>query len=182
MKKYKVEQVWIHKGNTCVVIMTSMGHRCGYVGISINHILYEERYDEKVEYLSDLKEALGKAEVGKRGIIDVLLFSYRDGVSPVMLFDVHGSLTYSNNNPLYPINLRYNFQLKHRSKATIFYTPWWYGFDCAHHGDATDMTVVDDFTKKLNLKCPTGDVLRSLEYCINECNNLSSQLEDIKDD
>ena len=179
MQKYKIEQVWIHKGNICVVIMTSMGYRCGYVGIPINHVLYEEKHNKEVEYLSDLKEVLSKSEIGKRGIIDVLIFNYKDGVSPVDLFDVHGSLTYSENNP-YPINIWYNFQLNYRSKATVFYHPWWFGYDCGHSGDAKEMTIVDDFVRELELKYPTGGILRSLDYCITECENLSNQLEDIR--
>lgn len=32
---YKVESVFEYVGLKCVVIMTNMGHRCGYVGIGV---------------------------------------------------------------------------------------------------------------------------------------------------
>lgn len=39
---------------------------------------------------------------------------------------------------------------------------WWLGFDCAHLGDATAW-------------CNRG-VLRSLDYCVNECESMATQL------
>ena len=44
MSKFKVEKVEEYKGYKYVVIGTSMGHRCGYVGISTDNELYGVDY------------------------------------------------------------------------------------------------------------------------------------------
>ena len=45
MEKYKVESDFEHLGLRCVVVMQSLGHRCGYVGVPKGHDLYEQNYD-----------------------------------------------------------------------------------------------------------------------------------------
>lgn len=37
---YKIESLFYHKSLPCVVILTSMGHRCGYVGVPETHPLF----------------------------------------------------------------------------------------------------------------------------------------------
>lgn len=71
---------------------------------------------------------------------------YEDGVS----IDVHGGLTFSDKSEKYPAD---NNGL------------WWFGFDCAHSGDATKYFSGPD------------DVFRSLEYCVAECENMATQLK-----
>lgn len=36
----KIEELFFSEGLKCVVILTSMGHRCGYVGVEPDHQLY----------------------------------------------------------------------------------------------------------------------------------------------
>ena len=44
MKNYVVEKTFEHKGLACAVVMTAMGHRCGYVGVPEYHMLFETRF------------------------------------------------------------------------------------------------------------------------------------------
>ena len=44
MKNYRIESEFEHMGLKCVAIMTDMAHRCGYVGIKKNHVLYGKEY------------------------------------------------------------------------------------------------------------------------------------------
>jgi hypothetical protein len=65
--------------------------------------------------------------------------------------DVHGGLTYSAmSEGTYPV-------INERKW-------WWFGFDCAHLGDATKYHQ------------EPGDVFRSLEYVKQECEYLARQL------
>jgi hypothetical protein len=65
--------------------------------------------------------------------------------------EVHGGLTYSEmSEGTYPTNNPWKW--------------WWFGFDCAHLGDAT----------KYNNE--PWDIMRSLEYVKQECEYLARQL------
>lgn len=70
--------------------------------------------------------------------------------SPNERVDVHGGITYADGGDGYPVE----------SKG------WWFGFDCAHHGDGS----MDD-----NRTYLTGPV-RSEEYVVRECESLARQL------
>jgi hypothetical protein len=63
--------------------------------------------------------------------------------------DVHGGITFSESGDKYPVE---NDGL------------YWFGFDCAHSGDATK------YFRQPN------DVMRSLDYCVGECESLARQL------
>lgn len=43
-QRYIVEADFIHNGLRCVVVMTNMGHRCGYVGVTKDHPLFSNSY------------------------------------------------------------------------------------------------------------------------------------------
>ena len=142
MKNYCVESEFTFKGLKCVVVMQDMGHRCGYVGVPKEHLLFGKKYDEwEVEGL-----------------------------------DVHGGITYSDKDGEYPI------------PSDL----WWFGFDCAHYGDAPDYEAAkklfsDDLDtvryleerKKTDKKCGIGThgVIRSCEYVKAQCRKLADQLE-----
>ncbi|RSE90771.1 hypothetical protein [Achromobacter aegrifaciens] len=66
--------------------------------------------------------------------------------APEIVFDVHGGITYSNGTADYPV------------PSAL----WWFGFDCAHSGDRSHGG--------------TDGVMRSLDYCIAECESLASQI------
>lgn len=46
-----LEKSFEFAGYTCVVLMTEMGHRCGYVGIPKDNRLYNIYYDELNKYI-----------------------------------------------------------------------------------------------------------------------------------
>jgi len=162
---YKVEKVWKSHGLKCVVIMTDKGHRCGYVGVDKNHLLFEiNHYDKIPSKLKAKWEEVQKGDIGKRGAISVLCCDPNDPHVEI-LFDVHGGITYSGNGRKndYPI------------KSDL----WWFGYDCAHAGDAKDLSVMSDILKEIELKFPSEGVLRTLEYCVEECESLAKQLKEV---
>jgi hypothetical protein len=46
MKNFKVEKEFESNKLKCVVVMTSLGHRCGYVGVGFDHPTYNKGYGE----------------------------------------------------------------------------------------------------------------------------------------
>ena len=114
-----IEKDWFDGEYRAIVVMTSTGWRCGYVGIPKEH------------------KAFG---------IDYYTFDApleNQVIQAVNNIEVHGGLTYANNGV-----------------ANINDGRWYFGYDCAHYNDTLE-------------KC-------TLEYCINECENLIEQLKDIK--
>ena len=62
----------------------------------------------------------------------------------------------------------------------------WYGFDCAHLGDARDPLLMDDQHRELFEKYhfdfnDGSDTVKSLDYCITECENLATQLKQLEE-
>ncbi len=161
MSKFTIEKDWIHKDLRCVVMMSSMGHRCGYVGINELHPLYSVNYSDSPDILKDKLEELKNSEIGKRGAISLFCWD-GESVSPSILFDVHGGITFSDGGK--------------ESKYPVESDLWWFGYDCAHCGDAKDLSVVNDTIKEIELKYPTGGTLRTLEYCVSECESLAEQI------
>lgn len=57
---------------------------------------------------------------------------------------------------------------------------WWFGYDCAHLGDAADPELMSDEYKKvllgrwLNFE---GDTIKTLDFCVNECESMAAQLK-----
>lgn len=117
---YTVEKDYQYSGCRCVVIMTSMGHRCGYIGINKSHPLYGAHYSKKSEILQSRLEWLKNQEIGKRGIIPTFCWDGKS-VSPEILFEVHGGITFSNGGE--------------KSEYPVESNLWWFGFDCAHLDD-----------------------------------------------
>ena len=74
--------------------------------------------------------------------------------------DVHGGVTYAG--------MRMEDDL------------WWFGYDCAHLGDARDPELMSDEYKtallgrKLNFD---GDTIKTLDFCVNECESMAAQLK-----
>lgn len=158
--RYTVERDFLHAGLRCVVIMTEMGHRCGYVGVPESHPLYGVGYGQKTVALPLAKVA--DQPIGKRGIIPLLCMdNTSEYLSPDVYFDVHGGITYTDGgrNSKYPVESHL----------------WWFGYDCGHAGDAKDLSVMDDRYKEFWRDINYG-VLRTTEYCIDECKSLAEQL------
>jgi hypothetical protein len=75
--------------------------------------------------------------------------------SPEYVFEVHGGLTYSGNG---------------REKYPVESELWWFGYDCGHAGDAPAPGP------RMFAYYHEGDVHRTLEYCISECESLARQI------
>lgn len=159
---HEIEKVWEHNGYTCVVLMTDMGHRCGYVGIPTTHPLHGVEHNKHSDKLKDFFEVAQERPI-KEAHVNFLLLLCWDGkqIRPDICFQVHRGLTYSGNSNMYPIPNEDGL--------------WWFGYDCGHAGDARDLTKMRrsdiSFFKDWN-----DGVLRTLDYCITECEYLAEQL------
>jgi len=176
-KTYKVESEFDHNGLKCVVIMTHMGHRCGYVGIPKSHVLYGLGSSDNSPYLS--KNKLMDQEVGKRGVMPIMVMAFEDGnldeARPDYYFDVHGGITYSGGgiNSEYPI------------ESDL----WWFGYDTGHYNDGKDLGMALEYgiiekeyydrVMETERMYPLGGIVRTLDYCMDECKNLAEQLSEI---
>jgi hypothetical protein len=172
MGKWKVESDFEHVGLRCVVIMTEMGYRCGYVGITQDHPLFGLDYGKKSKYLkfTDIAED----SMGQRGIFSLVSLSFdenKEFISPDCYFDVHGSITYAGGGKgsTYPVDSDL----------------WWFGYDCAHAGDDKDLSILDERYREVELQMRSEivydrGVVRSNEYCVNECKSLAEQLSKIR--
>jgi hypothetical protein len=59
---------------------------------------------------------------------------------------------------------------------------WWFGYDCAHSDDAKDPELMSDEYKKVFMDWPRFNegAIRTLEFCVAECESLAKQLEEMK--
>ena len=174
MSNYKVEEDFEYNGLRCVVALMSMGHRCGYVGITKEHPLYGKDYDNNCPEL--LKSKVEDEPIGERGIVPFLKTNGTDYMSPECYFDVHGGITYADggDNSKYPVESNL----------------WWFGFDCAHCDDENDydavlkyglMTQEDyNYLTQRELKYSTYGVIRTKEYVKSQCESFADQLNMIK--
>lgn len=159
---YQVERDWTTQaGFRAVVTMGDMGYRCGYVGLPKGHPLYGMEYSEPSPALTVPSD---DEPVGKRGAITLLCATPEHMTSPEMVFDVHGSLTFSGNGcGQYPV------------PSDL----WWFGYDCGHAGDGRSLAYLQEMRERY----PDGPIMwiddgefRSLEYCIEECESLAQQI------
>lgn len=167
---YIVEHDEIKDNLRIVVIFGSHGFRCGYVGVDASHPFYKLQYNNYVpiKFARKMAETM-RGEVGKRGALDV--FCTAIGERPLQigfLFDVHGSITYSEGNN-YPT---------HNEDGKW----WFFGFDCAHHGDAKDYESAEKYGFKMypEYDFHYGEV-REFDYALQECYSLAKQLSEIKE-
>lgn len=171
---YIVEQEFEHAGYKCVVTFGDMGHRCGYVGIPKEHLLYGKNYSD---YLDIKKEDIEDREVS--GIIPLFCacLDKDERVKIDVYFQCHGGITYSGGGE----------QSEYPIKSDL----WWFGFDCAHAGDGKDLQYAyEKFPQyreitKQRMECERkyhidGEVVRSLEYVMDECKRLAEQLKEFE--
>jgi hypothetical protein len=164
---YQVEKDWTTKAGLRAVVIAHR-HRCGYVGVPQGHPLFG------VDYSTDMKLLrlyAATAVLGKKSPVLALTCGVHapDGetitASPEVIFDVHGGLTYAKASPAYPVpsNL------------------WWFGYDCGHLGDLPIPENVSESERELNERFPVDrdGVIRSLDYCIAECESLARQIDEV---
>ena len=55
---------------------------------------------------------------------------------------------------------------------------WWFGYDCAHLGDARDPELMSDEFKSIRIMLMNfeGDTIKTLDFCVNECESMAAQL------
>lgn len=164
---FKVESDFTHEDCRCVVVMTDMGHRCGYVGIGKTHPLYGVEYMSnanclKTKEMSDIpmdKAGLGQMLKGMTGEYE------NDAISPEMFFSVHGGITFSGGAP---------------SKYPVESDLWWFGYDCAHCDDGKDYSAIkNEQVREIEMQFPSRGIIRTNEYCEQECRNLAEQLKEV---
>jgi len=161
---YKVEKDWRCEGLRCVVIAVDSGHRCGYVGVTKKHILFGKAYSDVIpDVLKPVLREVKEGSIGKRGVIDIVCFN-EDAPKIGILFDVHGSITYSGGD---------NYPVKS--------SRWWFGFDCNHFGDSKDWDIISEKYKEPERKHSfySEGTVRTLLYCEKECESLARQLKEI---
>lgn len=137
-----------HMGYECEVILTSMGHYCGYVGLPGEHPWFGKDYSDLVRVPQSVFDR--PVDVDKVGAINLFCRKVDDEAAKaglldmVLAVDVHGGLTYSQK----------------RDDGL-----WWLGFDCAHAGDARSPDHVRE-----------GEVWRDEDFVAAECRSLAEQL------
>lgn len=158
-RKWSVESSGEHEGFTWECIITEMGHRCGYVKIPHGHAIYKVDYQKPIKGYK--KSLLANEAMGKRGVLTVFCNCLKDDEDDIgidILFDVHGSITFSGS--------------RHEADD------WWIGFDCAHADDAPDPAFMSEEIKHSLEKAPyyTNGTIRSREYVEEECRYLCKQI------
>lgn len=157
-----IEKIWkTAAGFKAVAILTRGKFRCGYVGVPKEHPLFEVHYDTNSPYLAELT---GKEDVGSRGMLSVICGSQRMQ-SPVMVFDVHGSITFSNT---WAGNSQF---------AELDDGLWYFGFDCAHAGDG-ELPDLDSNGDIIYTQWMNTDPVRSLDFVVQHCESLAQQIKD----
>jgi len=146
-----------HQGFDFMCTASDSGYRCGYVRIPEGHPLFGLGYTDPAPGISweDLKGEM----FGKRGFLSVLVANERESPSLRLVFDVHGSLTFSD---------------RFRGDGP---PGWWIGFDCAHAGDDNDVHIMSESFRKIYEKFGThGGIVRTTEYVETECRSLVDQI------
>jgi len=145
---FEIERDWITAaGLRAVCLIVNGSHRCGYVEVPKEHPLFGVEYGQETEILRDLHTKAMEGPIGKRGIL--ALFCGANKPKPEVVFDVHGSLTFSGGGRGYPVES----------------DGWWFGFDCSHAGDG-----------QMNDRFGGTDPVRDTEYIVSECESLAQQL------
>lgn len=159
---YQVERDWTTQaGFRAVVTMSDMGHRCGYVGLPKEHPLYGAEYSDPSPALT---APSNDEPVGKRGVITLLCVTPERMTSPELVFDVHGSLTFSGNG---------------HGRYPVLSDLWWFGYDCGHAGDGKSPEYLQEMCERYPgspIMWKDDGEFRSLEYCMNECESLARQI------
>jgi hypothetical protein len=165
MKTLTIEKDWTtESGLRAVVMLTKMGHRCGYVGIGTDHPLFGVAYNEQHPLLK-LNMDRSVEKMGAMQMLCAAAKPVEELNTPEMVFEVHGGLTFSSyGSGTYPVESNL----------------WWYGYDCAHAGDLPEPNS-EMGRMYANMGFAERDgVIRTHDYCVAECESLATQLAGVK--
>lgn len=167
MKVSSVVKVWnTEAGFKAAVILARGEHHCGYVGVPKDHPLFELHYDTNTQYLAELSP---EEEIGQRGLLTVICGAERMQ-SPLMVFDVHGSLTWSDFIGKKAEQGSWNKELDDGL--------WYFGYDCAHSGDGKFPSFDDEGNVIHDPYLWDQSPPKSLDFCIQQCESLAQQIKD----
>ena len=163
-KEFYIEREWESKaGLKCVVTVCTKGFRCGYVGIEKSNPLFEQDYLEHSEILEKFLEERKNQPIGKMSPVSAFCW---DGEScrPNVMLNVHGGITYSGGGK--------------KTSYPIESDLWWFGYDCTHLYDGSDVNLMSKNNRELHQKfhMDMSGIIRSLEYCTLECESLAKQI------
>lgn len=163
MYEFTLAKEFNYKGFNCFIVNSIGGWRNGYVEIPKDNKFFGVQYYEKSHVkISDLEDT----SIGKRGVIPAFAFAMRDSeMLPLdVLFNVHGSLTYSDDH-LKPVG-------KENS--------WFLGFDTNHIGDAKDRSLMSkkhqDFYDEHEKNIFKDGEIRTENYIESELKSLVDQI------
>ncbi len=166
--KSVIEKQWITEAGleALAVVVVRDGkpsHRCGYVKIPRSSGLYRVMYNATTPILKKAWRRARRQPFGDRSPMAILFASQIGSANqrPDLVFDVHGSITYSGN-----------MKVIHPGA-----TGFWYGFDCMHYDDALiepwalpDGTVLDSFR---------GGIVRDLPFVESQCESMAEQVRGV---
>lgn len=164
-KFYIVEYSGTLEGNKAAVLFYTDGFRRGYVAVNKEHPFYGMHWQDPLSRKDS--ETILQKEVERHNDAFVPIFETENTLNS--LINVHGSLTYAAGSCDYPIKTSQS---------------WWFGFDCNHCHDAIDLESrktyfpvikIDSLFQEFFVPSETRSI-RSLEYCKEECLQLSRQL------
>lgn len=123
-----VERAWTHAGLDCIVVLQSLGHRCGYVRVPNGHPWHGKAYNDLVPGPIDLDAERSMDDVDILALFAAGISDNLDAFAATVSgrVAVHGGVTFGDD-----------WRPKGGPRG------WWFGFDCAHAGDTPDVWTED---------------------------------------
>ena len=145
-------------GYACMVLRGPVGSLCGHVGVPAEHRFHGASYNTVIPETDATRAALERP-IGNMGPMTIFTASLagEGSIRLDVLFDVHGSLTYSG-----------------KRLDGVEDDRHWFGFDCGHSGDLSPQLSAT--MRGLGMDRDRGDEYRTMDYVRAECTKLATQL------
>jgi hypothetical protein len=91
-----------------------------------------------------------------------------------------GYVTVPDNHPCYGVDYDECMHIEVHGGLT-FADGGTFGFDCAHYDDAPDPALMSANYKKLNDAWPQDGAVRTLDYCIEQCESMARQFKALEE-
>ncbi len=146
---------WSRAGLPCLMLRNRSGAWCGYVAVPPGHPLHGLAYGDESPVLGAMLEARKGKPLGSEPGMGVMLavLTGNARATPELAFEVHGGITFARAS---------GGSWTHPEAAP---DAWWFGFDCAHSGDADPLGRYD-----------FGGFYRNEAYAMRETQNLADQI------